>query len=53
MRFSRQGKGSRLDYTISFDGKAPGIAVLVKATLTRSISAGLSQFAEQGIGATH
>jgi uncharacterized protein YndB with AHSA1/START domain len=25
MRFSRQGSGSRLDYTIEFDGKLPGV----------------------------
>ena len=48
MRFSRQGDGSRLDYTIDFDGKAPGVAPLVKAVLTRSISAGLRKFAQRG-----
>jgi uncharacterized protein YndB with AHSA1/START domain len=46
MRFSRQGAGSHLDYTITFDGKAPGIGPLVKALLTRSISAGLRKYAQ-------
>jgi hypothetical protein len=48
MHFSRQGDGSRLDYTIDFDGKAPGIAPLVKAILTRQISAGLRKYAQHG-----
>jgi uncharacterized protein YndB with AHSA1/START domain len=46
MRFSPHGGGSRLDYTIVFDGKAPGVAPLVKTMLTRNISAGLRRFAE-------
>src|SRR3954462_3615747 len=41
MRFSSNGTGSRLDYTIDFDGKAPGLAPLVKAMLTRNVSAGV------------
>ena len=48
MRFSRQGEGSRLEYTIEFDGKAPGIGALVKAMLTRNIAAGLRKFASRG-----
>lgn len=52
MRFSRQGEGSRLDYTIDFDGKAPGVGPLVKATLTRNISAALRKLAERGTSAT-
>ena len=48
MRFSRQGNGSRLDYTIDFDGKLPGIGPVVKPVLTRSISRGLSQLAASG-----
>jgi uncharacterized protein YndB with AHSA1/START domain len=48
MRFSRQGSGSRLDYTIDFDGKAPGVAALVKLTLTRSVTAGLRRYAQRG-----
>ncbi len=46
MRFSRQGEGSRLEYTIAFDGKAPGVGVLVQAMLTRNISTALSKFAQ-------
>jgi hypothetical protein len=48
MRFSSKGTGSRLDYTIDFDGKAPGIAPLVKAMLTRNVSAGLRKYAQRG-----
>ncbi|MDQ6836267.1 MAG: SRPBCC family protein [Actinomycetota bacterium] len=50
MRFSRQGNGSRLDYTIDFDGKAPGIGPLVKAMLTRRISASLRRYAAGKLG---
>ena len=52
MRFSRQGGGSRLDYTISFTGRLPGVAPLVKAVLTRKISAALGQFAARGAAPT-
>jgi hypothetical protein len=45
MRFTRQGSGSRLDYTIGFDGKLPGIGPVVKLVLTRSVSTALRQFA--------
>ncbi|MEA2213365.1 MAG: hypothetical protein QOF83_3313 [Solirubrobacteraceae bacterium] len=45
MRFTRQGSGSRLDYTIDFDGKLPGVGPVVKLVLTRSVSAALRQFA--------
>lgn len=48
MRFSRNARGSRLDYTISFDGKAPGIGPIVKLVLTRSVSAGLRDLAQRG-----
>jgi len=41
MRFSSDGEGSRLEYTIVFDGKVPGLGPLVQKMLTRSISAGL------------
>jgi uncharacterized protein YndB with AHSA1/START domain len=51
MRFSRQGQGSRIDYTIDFDGKAPGVGPLVKSVLTRNISGGLRKLAERGPGA--
>lgn len=53
MRFSRQGEGSRLDYTIEFDGKAPGIGALVRAMLTRNISTGLRKFADRGTASAH
>jgi uncharacterized protein YndB with AHSA1/START domain len=48
MRFSRNGGGSQVDYTIVFDGKAPGIGPLVKTMLTRSISKGLRRLAGRG-----
>jgi hypothetical protein len=53
MRFSRQGDGSRLDYTIVFDGKVPGIGALVKVMLTRNISTALRKLARRGIAGTH
>lgn len=48
MRFSRQGTGSRLDYTIDFDGKIPGTGALVQKTLQKNISTALRKFAERG-----
>lgn len=51
MRFSRQGTGSRLDYTITFDGKVPGLGPVVKVGLTRNVSAGLRKLAERGLPA--
>jgi hypothetical protein len=48
LRFSRQGGGSRVDYTIDFEGKLPGVGPVVKSMLTRSISKGLSRLAENG-----
>ena len=48
MRFSPNGTGSRLDYTIDFDGKAPGVGPAVKAMLTRNITAALRNYAAQG-----
>jgi carbon monoxide dehydrogenase subunit G len=53
MRFSRQGEGSRLDYTIVFDGKAPGIGAMVKVLLTRNISTALRKLAERGTVSTN
>jgi uncharacterized protein YndB with AHSA1/START domain len=50
MRFSRQGSGSRLDYTIDFDGKVPGVGPLVKAMLTRGITKGLRAYAARSGG---
>ena len=48
MRFSRrEGGGSRLDYTIVFDGKLPGIGPIVQRMLTRSVTASLRRFAER------
>jgi uncharacterized protein YndB with AHSA1/START domain len=51
MRFSTQGTGSRLDYTIDFDGKAPGVGPAVKAMLTRNVSAALRRYAAGSAGA--
>jgi len=45
MRFTSQGEGSRLDYTITFDGKVPGLGPIVQRVLTRNISAGLKKYA--------
>jgi hypothetical protein len=53
MRFSRRGEGSHLDYTIEFDGKAPGVGTVVKAMLTRNISAALRSFADRGTASPH
>ena len=49
MRFSRQGAGSHLDYTVVFDGKGPGVGPVVKSMLTRSISKGLARLARDGV----
>jgi hypothetical protein len=48
MRFSATPNGSRLDYTIVFDGKVPGIGPLVKAGLTRNITKALKAYAARG-----
>ncbi|HEY2771212.1 MAG TPA: SRPBCC family protein [Solirubrobacteraceae bacterium] len=53
MRFSRQGAGSHLDYTIVFDGKAPGIGPVVRLMLTRTIGGALSKLARDGVPAAH
>jgi hypothetical protein len=45
MRFSPQGEGTHLDYTITFDGKAPGIGPVVQRVLTRGISQALREAA--------
>ena len=45
MRFSRNGPGSRLEYTIDFDGKAPLIGPIVTRILTKSITDGLRRYA--------
>ncbi len=48
MRFSSQGTGSRLDYTITFDGKLPGIGPVVRIGLQRNIAQALQRFATRG-----
>jgi uncharacterized protein YndB with AHSA1/START domain len=48
MRFSRKGDGSRLEYTIVFDGKVPGIGPVVQKMLTRGITRGLRDYADRG-----
>jgi hypothetical protein len=48
MRFSPNGTGSRLDYTIEFDGKLPGIGTAVQRMLTKNVTAGLRKYAERG-----
>jgi hypothetical protein len=50
MRFSSQGDGSRLDYTVRFDGKLPGIGPAVKVMLTRTITNALRRYAKRGAG---
>jgi uncharacterized protein YndB with AHSA1/START domain len=45
LRFSSAGAGSRLDWTITFDAKAPGLGPVVKAGLTRNMSRALKQLA--------
>ena len=50
MRFSATPAGSRLDYTIDFDGRLPGIGPLVRAGLQRSIAKGLRAHAAGGQG---
>lgn len=48
LRFSSRGDGSRLDWTITFDGKLPGIASVVKTVLTREVSRAMRRLAETG-----
>lgn len=48
MRFSSTPAGSRLDYTITFDGKVPGLGPLVKAGLQRNITKALKAYAARG-----
>jgi hypothetical protein len=45
MRFSATPTGSRLDYTIVFAGKVPGLGPLVRVMLTRSIRQALRDYA--------
>jgi hypothetical protein len=48
MRFSSTPTGSRLDYTIEFDGKLPGIGPLVRAGLERNVTKALRTYAARG-----
>ena len=48
MRFASTPNGSRLDYTIVFDTKVPGIGPLIKAGLTRNITKALKSHAARG-----
>ena len=48
MRFSSNGSGSHLDYTIDFDSKVPGLGPLIKRGLERNISSGLQRYAQSG-----
>jgi uncharacterized protein YndB with AHSA1/START domain len=43
MRFSPRGTGSHLEYTITFDGKLPGVGALVRTMLDRNISRALKR----------
>jgi uncharacterized protein YndB with AHSA1/START domain len=45
MRFSATPTGSRLDYTIDFAGKVPGLGPLVRVMLTRSVTKALKDYA--------
>lgn len=45
MRLSPQGDGTHLDYTITFEGKAPGIGPIAQRVLTRGISRALREAA--------
>ena len=48
LRFTSRGEGSHLDWTITFDGKVPGIAPIVKAKLTRDVSRAMHRLAATG-----
>jgi uncharacterized protein YndB with AHSA1/START domain len=48
MRFTSRGDGSHLDWTVMFDGKAPGIGPAVKAKLTRDVSRSMRKLAATG-----
>ena len=48
LRFTSRGEGSRLDWTITFDGKVPGIGAVVKTKLTRDVSRAMRRLAETG-----
>ena len=48
LRFTSRGEGSHLDWTISFDGKVPGIGPIVKGKLTRDVSRAMQRLATTG-----
>jgi uncharacterized protein YndB with AHSA1/START domain len=48
LRFTSRGDGSHLDWTITFDGKAPGIGPIIKAKLTRDVSRAMRKLAATG-----
>jgi hypothetical protein len=48
LRFTSRSDGSHLDWTITFDGKAPGIGPIVKAKLTRDVSRAMRKLAATG-----
>jgi uncharacterized protein YndB with AHSA1/START domain len=48
VRFTSRGDGSHLDWTITFDGKAPGIGQFVKSKLTRDVSRAMHKLAATG-----
>jgi len=48
LRFSSRGDGSHLDWTITFDGKVPGVGAVVKAKLSRDVSRAMRRLAETG-----
>jgi uncharacterized protein YndB with AHSA1/START domain len=48
LRFTNRGDGSSLDWTITFDGKAPVIGSLVKVKLTRDVSQAMRRLAATG-----
>jgi uncharacterized protein YndB with AHSA1/START domain len=48
LRFTSRGDGSHLDWTITFDGKAPVIGPFVKAKLTRDVSRAMHKLAATG-----
>ncbi len=45
MRFSSTPTGSRLDYTIDFDGKYPGLGPIVRRGLSANVKKGLNAYA--------
>lgn len=48
LRFTGRGAGSHLDWTITFDGKLPGVGPLVKAKLTQDVSKAMRRLAATG-----